>query len=132
MLLSPVTPRAISRLLSQALFVTSLTGKYMSSIFQDTRSPVRGTYVDGATTASVANGVNFLQITNTAPTTIENFTDGVDGQIITLHFTDSNTTINRVNCFLAGGANFTSSPHDVLVLRKIGGDWREVSRSVNS
>jgi hypothetical protein len=90
-----------------------------------------GSYSTGATTPSVS-GVTVLYITNSSPTTITNFTDGVDGQIIYLYFSDSNTTINRSNAYLAGGANFVSTFGDMLVLFKTGVNWYEISRSANS
>jgi hypothetical protein len=90
-----------------------------------------GSYSTGATTPSVS-GVTFLIISNSSSTTITNFTDGVDGQVIYLYFSDSNTTINRSNCYLAGGAVFVSTFADMLVLVKSGTYWFEISRSVNS
>jgi hypothetical protein len=88
-------------------------------------------YVDGDTTPSVLNA-SFMQINNSAPTTITNFTNGVDKQEITLQFTDSNTTINRSNAFLSLGVNFVSTQHDILTLIKIGSNWYEVARSINA
>jgi hypothetical protein len=90
-----------------------------------------GTYTQGDTTPSVS-GVSYLGISNSSPTTITNFTNGIQYQIITLYFSDSNTTINRSNCYLSGGVNFTSTASDILTLINIGGLWYEVSRSVNS
>jgi len=90
-----------------------------------------GTYTQGDTTPSVS-GVSYLGISNSSPTTITNFTNGIQYQIITLYFSDSNTTINRSNCYLSGGVNFTSTAADILTLINIGGLWYEVSRSVNS
>jgi hypothetical protein len=90
-----------------------------------------GTYTQGDTTPSVS-GVSYFGISNSSPTTITNFTNGIQYQIITLYFSDSNTTINRSNCYLSGGVNFTSTAADILTLINIGGFWYEVSRSVNS
>jgi hypothetical protein len=90
-----------------------------------------GTYTAGATTPSVS-GVTFLSIANSSPTTITNFTNAEAGQIIYLYFDDSNTTINRSNAYLAGGANFVSTVNDMLVLIKIGPYWYEISRSANA
>jgi hypothetical protein len=90
-----------------------------------------GTYTQGDTTPSVS-GVSYLGISNSSATTITNFTNGIQYQIITLYFSDSNTTINRSNCYLSGGVNFTSTAADILTLINIGGFWYEVSRSVNS
>jgi hypothetical protein len=90
-----------------------------------------GTYTDGATTPSVAN-ITAMSITNTSPTTITNFTGGVDGQVIYLIFLDSNTTVNRSNAYLQGGTNFVSTVRDTLVLLKSGAQWYELSRSANA
>ena len=90
-----------------------------------------GTYTAGATTPSVSEAT-FLQIANSSPTTITNFTNGETGQVIYLFFDDSNTTVNRTNCYLAGGANFVSTANDILVLLKKGSFWYEISRSANS
>jgi hypothetical protein len=90
-----------------------------------------GSYSTGATTPSVS-GVTVLYISNSSATTITNFTDGVNEQVIYLYFNDSNTTINRSNAYLAGGANFVSTLGDMLVLMKNGANWFEISRSVNA
>jgi hypothetical protein len=90
-----------------------------------------GSYSTGATTPSVS-GVTVLYISNSSATTITNFTDGVNEQVIYLYFNDSNTTINRSNAYLAGGVNFVSTLGDMLVLMKNGSNWFEISRSVNA
>jgi hypothetical protein len=90
-----------------------------------------GTYTAGATTPSVL-GVSLMIITNSSPTSITNFTNAVTGQILTLYFNDSNTTVTRNNAYLSGGANFTSTVYDTLTLIYIGPYWYEVSRSINS
>lgn len=90
-----------------------------------------GTYTPGDTTPSV-KGVSYLRITNAGATTITQFDDAVDGQVITLEFADANTTITRVNAFLAGGVNFTSGQDDVLTLRYRNSQWYEMARSVNA
>jgi hypothetical protein len=93
-----------------------------------------GSYTPGDTTPSV-RGCSFLSITNASPTTITNL-DGPaeNGQVVTLFFNDSNTTINRDNALLAGGSNFTGSASDTLTLRYISASsvWVELCRSVNS
>jgi hypothetical protein len=88
-------------------------------------------YTNGGTTLSVS-GVTVLFISNSSATTITNFTDGANEQVIYLYFNDSNTTINRSNAYLAGGANFVSTRDDMLVLIKNGANWYEISRSANS
>jgi hypothetical protein len=89
------------------------------------------TYTPGSTTPSVA-GASYMTIINSSPTTITNFTNAIQNQIITLKFDDSNTTINRSNAYLSLGLNFTSSATDTLTLIYIGSLWYEVSRSVNA
>lgn len=90
--------------------------------------------VDADATPSVANADVFT-VANTGATTITAFDDGVPGQTITLIFSDANTTVQDASIGgviqLAGGANFTGSANDVLVLITDGTNWYEVSRSVN-
>jgi hypothetical protein len=92
-----------------------------------------GTYTDGATTPSVL-GVSHLVISNSGATSITNFTNAVNGQIITLIFTDANTTVTRNNAYLSLGLNFTSTANDTLTLIYRGSEalWYEVCRSVNA
>jgi len=90
-----------------------------------------GTYTPGATTPDVT-GINYMQISNSGAVTITNFTGGVVGQVLVLKFNDSNTTVNRSNAVLAGGANFVSSADDTLVLVKGPSYWHEISRAANS
>lgn len=92
---------------------------------------VAGTYTAASTTPSVLN-VDTLHISNVGATTITDFTNGVEGQIIKLTFGDANTTVNRNNCYLAGGLNFISGNHYTLVLKKRGSIWEELSRSLNA
>jgi len=92
-----------------------------------------GTYTDGATTPSVL-GVSHLVIANSGATSITNFTNAVNGQILTLIFNDANTTVTRNNAYLSLGLNFTSTANDTLTLIYRGSDalWYEVCRSVNA
>ena len=92
-----------------------------------------GTYTQGDTTPSVL-GVSFLVIGNSDPTSITNFTNAVNGQILTLQFTNANTTVTRNNAYLSGGVNFVSTAADTLTLIYNGSDalWYEVCRSVNA
>jgi hypothetical protein len=91
-----------------------------------------GTYSAGDTTPTV-KGVSRLYITNAGATTITNLDDGVKGQVVVLEFGDANTTFNRANAYLAGGATFTGTINDTLTLMKgEDGLWTELSRSVNS
>jgi hypothetical protein len=90
-----------------------------------------GTYTPGSTTVDVT-GVSYMSIANSSAISITNFTGAVTGQILILNFTDSNTTITRTICYLAGGANFTSTSADILVLVFQSPYWYEISRSANS
>lgn len=90
----------------------------------------QGTYTNGSTTPSVA-GVSFLVISNSSPTTITNFINGVQGQVIYLLFEDSNTTVDRSNAYLNNSTNFVSSSADTLVLLYRAPYWYEISRSAN-
>lgn len=61
-----------------------------------------------------------------------NIIDGVENQTITILCTNGNRTIqDNANQQLAGNANFVCSSNDIIVLKKIGSVWIEVSRSVN-
>lgn len=88
-------------------------------------------YTDGVTTPSVA-GISYLEVANTAPTTITNFTGGVTGQVLYLKFNDANTTITTANVALAGAASFVSTTNATLTLICVGSTWAELARSVNS
>jgi hypothetical protein len=92
-----------------------------------------GTYTAGDTTPSVL-GVSFLVIQNSGATSITNFTNAVNGQILTLIFIDGNTTVTRNNAYLLSGLNFTSTANDTLTLiyRAADGLWYEVCRSINA
>ena len=92
-----------------------------------------GTYTQGDTTPTVL-GVSHMYVTNTVSTSITNFTNAVNGQILTLIFNDSNTTITRNNAYLFGGLNFTSTANDTLTLiySAPNSSWYEVCRSLNA
>jgi hypothetical protein len=91
-----------------------------------------GTYTASSTTPSVS-GTNLLSITNAAATTITNFTNGTQNQVVTIYFNDGNTTIqSNANIRLTGGVDFTGTQYDTLVLLYIGSIWLEISRSVNA
>jgi hypothetical protein len=99
------------------------------------------TWVDGAviskpivlansTTPSVKGGTNFL---TGGTTTITNFTNGAEGQVIRILAEHAITIVDGTNIFLSGSVNFAMSSTDSLVLiRKANGKWYEISRSDNS
>ena len=88
----------------------------------------KGTYSAGSTTPSVS-GVSYLDINNSSPTSITNFTGAVEGQMLMLVFRNANTTITRNNAYLAGSVNFTSAANATLTLVYDGTSWYEVCRS---
>ena len=85
-------------------------------------------------TPSVARA-DFFSVVNSGAVTITAFDDGRVGQVVTLIFADGNTTIQDASVAgviqLAGGANFTPTANDVLVLIFDGTNWYEISRSLN-
>lgn len=89
------------------------------------------TYQDGDATPLV-RFTRTISISNSSPTTIVGFDGPTVGQLLILSFNDSNTTVNRDNAYLAGGANFVSTNHDVLALIYDSNGWKEISRSANS
>lgn len=89
------------------------------------------TYTAGDTTPSVV-GISFLDISNSSSTSITNFTGAIEGQVLTLYFNDSNTTVTRTNAYLSGGVNFVSTAYDILTLIYKAPYWYELSRSINS
>jgi hypothetical protein len=91
-----------------------------------------GTYTESSTTPSVL-GSNLLSITNTGATTITNFTNGTQNQVVTIYFNDGNTTIqSNANIRLTGGVDFTGTQYDTLRVFYTGSVWLEISRSVNA
>lgn len=65
-------------------------------------------------------------------TTVTDFTNGVEGQEITILFEHTKTITDGTNIFLAGSANFAGVSTDTLTLiQKADGNWYEKSRSVN-
>lgn len=85
-------------------------------------------------TPSVARA-DFFSVANSGGVTITAFEDGRVGQVLTLIFKDGNTTIQDASVAgviqLAGGADFTPTADDVLVLIFDGTSWYEISRSLN-
>lgn len=102
-----------------------------SSVLSGGLTHRKGTYSAGATAPSVA-GVSFLIIANSGATSITNFTNAVEGQMLLLKFNDANTTITRNNAYLAGGVNFTSAANATLLLLSDGTNWYEVCRSTSN
>ena len=71
-------------------------------------------------------------VSNTSATIVTSLTSGVDGQRLTLLFTNGNTTLpHGTGIKLAGAADFVGSADDTLELVNRSGVWYETNRSVN-
>jgi len=82
---------------------------------------------DAATTVDVT-GASSVTMADTGACSVTNLTGGVEGQIVTLHFTNGNTTITRANAKLAGSVNFTGAANQSLTLKKVSTLWIEIGR----
>lgn len=84
-------------------------------------------------TPSVA-GANWFYEGNSEFTTITDFDDGTDGQIIVIRCGTSSTTIAAgESLILGGGQSFMCTRDDVLMLIQVpAGKWLEISRSHNT
>jgi hypothetical protein len=86
----------------------------------------------GSATPSV-RGSRTAMATNSSATTVTDLLNGYKGQLLTVLFTDSNTTLQHGSNFkLAGGVDFVSTADDSITLVYQGAHWQEVSRSLNS
>lgn len=95
----------------------------------DKRSP----YTAGDTTPSVPFMSRTMEITNAGATSITDFDDWTQGQLLTLYFNDANTTVVRSALIrLAGGVNFVSANRATLTLLSLGGTWTEVARATGA
>lgn len=84
-------------------------------------------FTDGATTPSVKQS-NTFKTANTAPTTITNFTQGVDGQQITVIMRDANTTIaNGGSINIRSGADIVPAVNRSYSFVREGGVWIQVN-----
>jgi len=87
------------------------------------------TLTDDAT-PSVENGRLFL---TGGTTTITDFDDGIEGQIITVIAEHAITITDGTNIFLNGSANFVMAATDTLTLVcKADSKWYEIGRSDNT
>jgi hypothetical protein len=78
-------------------------------------------------TPSVKGGALFT-LANSSPQSVTNFDDGVEGQEITIRFSDANTTLTTTNFLLNGNAAFVSSYYSTITLVKMGTYWVEKGR----
>ena len=96
------------------------------------RSPFK-TLTANSTTPSVAEG-NVFVTANTGATAITNFTDGLNGQKITIFVGDGNTDFtDGATLALAGSASWTTAAEgDTIEFMLRSGVWYETSRSDNT
>jgi hypothetical protein len=95
---------------------------------------LHATAADADTTPSVA-GVATLYLSNTGATNVTALDDGTDNQVVTLVFTNANTTlVHSATLTLTGSTNVTPSAYSVIKLQRvpaaISARWVEVSRSI--
>jgi polygalacturonase len=76
-------------------------------------------------------GLDELTLSASGATTVANFSGGLEGQELTLYFTNGNTTLLNTNFYTAGALNFTGTASDTLTMVYMGGFWREKCRSIN-
>jgi len=94
------------------------------------RESKRFTTLADDATPSVAGGNNFV---TGGTTTITDFDDGVEGQVITIVSEHAITITDGTNIFLNGSANFVMAATDTLTLIcKADNKWYELSRSDNT
>lgn len=86
-------------------------------------------FTDADTTPSVKGG-NAFRTNNTAPTTITALDNGSPGQIVTILFGDSQTTLSGANFSLRG--SFTSVVTGTIKLVLSSDVWYEISRSAST
>jgi len=96
------------------------------------KNVLRKTFTDNDTTPSIM-GSNVWQTANTGATSITAFSDYIDGQEITITFTDNNTTVvHGGDIHLNGSANFVATPYDTLKLMWAKGvGWVQTGGGVN-
>jgi len=87
----------------------------------------RGSITTG-TTPSVASR-DLFTLGYEDPTTITDFIDSANGQMLTLVTLNANVTIdNAPNILLTGGADWNMPTGSTLTLRDVAGTWYEVGR----
>lgn len=124
------------------IFDNNITGSFSADIenpYIDPSNAIRRVineprnidYTPGATTVDVSQNIYRIgSITNTGPVTITNLTGAHVGQIVTMVFYDTNTTVARGIFVLAGGVDFVSTNRSALTVSWNGGTWDEISRAV--
>jgi len=89
------------------------------------------TFPEGDATPSV-KGSDTYACSNSKPTTITNFTDGREGQVIFVRLDENTTIAARQGIRPAGNAELTGTPHTVIGFALIGGVWEQICQSRNS
>jgi hypothetical protein len=86
---------------------------------------------DNSATPSVTRAGLYLA-SNSSSTSITNFTDGVEGQVLMINATNGNTTlVNSASLRLAGATNKTMATRDVIQLTRQSSVWYQMSYSKN-
>jgi len=102
-------------------------GLNVDALYYDSNTETSGTTIDVA-------GKSFLEIDYALTTTVTNFTNGQEGQVLYLtkvggaSFTIQN---DNSNIHLAGSSNFLLATNYTLTLIKSSNGWVETSRSTN-
>jgi hypothetical protein len=106
-----------------AAFDTNYADKNFPSIVQ--------TLTVNSATPSVGNDLSGQwQTLNTVATTITNFTNAYETQVITVLAGNANTTIqHNANLILKGAVDYVMAAGNIITLRRDAALWREVSRN---
>jgi hypothetical protein len=109
--------------------IQGYTGLGIYNITSQGLSNLVGWNADNTATPNVY-GAAFMRISNSSPTNVTNFLNGVEGQTLLLAFGNSNTTIKRsASILLVGGVDYVSAANQTLQLVYTNSVWSEVSRS---
>jgi len=111
--------------------VASVAGQpYPGLVIEQNMPFVRSNITGNSATPNVAGIADgSLQMSNTSATTITNFTNGREGQVIELLAANANTTVqHNASIFLQGSTNFAMGAAALLTLRYSTGVWRELYR----
>ena len=95
-----------------------------NSIVLVNEGPKEAALADGDTTPSVLN-LTSLITANTGATTISDFDDGVEGQVIWVEVNDANTTFDFTGSSLKGnnGADYAAASGDMIQATLRGNNW---------
>lgn len=90
----------------------------------------RASFSSGETVVSLLksetwDSYRWVNFNNSSPTTVTNFTNGKNGQVLRITFDNTNTTIaNNANIVLRSGANYTpANSNRMIVLYNESGKW---------